>query len=108
MLQSSQEIKLWRWGRPLLGHLKPLLQKGLFQPFHGSIETFIYPAIYHFRSVDVLLTNFHLPRTSLMLLVDAFLKDKTAKKGVVDLYQIALQEKFAFYSFGDSLLFCSL
>jgi S-adenosylmethionine:tRNA-ribosyltransferase-isomerase (queuine synthetase) len=39
-----------------------------------------------------------------MLLVDAFLQSKRAKRGVMDLYRIAIAERFAFYSFGDSLL----
>ena len=39
-----------------------------------------------------------------MLLVDAFLRDKQAKKNVVDLYRIAIENRFAFYSFGDSML----
>jgi S-adenosylmethionine:tRNA ribosyltransferase-isomerase len=53
---------------------------------------------------DALITNFHVPQSSLMLLVDAFLKHKKAKRGILALYQIALQEKFRFYSFGDGML----
>ncbi len=76
---------------------------GSVEAFHGFIDTFMYPP-YHFQLVDMLLTNFHLPKTSLMLLVDAFLQDKGAKRDIMDLYAIAIQERFAFYSFGDSLL----
>lgn len=64
---------------------------------------FIYPP-YEFQIVDTLITNFHLPKTSLMLLVDAFLQHKKAKRNLVELYQIAIENEFSFYSFGDSML----
>ena len=83
--------------------LETVVRDGRFASFRGPIDTFIYPP-HHFQAVDILITNFHLPKTSLMLLVDAFLQDKKAKKSVMDLYQIAIQERFSFYSFGDSLL----
>ncbi len=85
--------------------LETVAKSGRIAPFHGSVDTFIYPP-YSFQSVDILLTNFHLPKTSLMLLVDAFLRDKGAKRGIADLYEIAIRERFSFYSFGDSLLIC--
>ena len=69
----------------------------------GKTELFIFPP-YKFKMVDILLTNFHLPRSSLMLLVEAFLQYKKAKKHLVDLYKIAIKEKFRFYSFGDAML----
>lgn len=69
----------------------------------GNTDIFIYPP-YHFKLVDALLTNFHLPKSSLMLLVDAFLEDKKAKKGIFDLYEIAIKNDFRFYSFGDAML----
>lgn len=57
-----------------------------------------------FHIVDCLMTNFHVPRSSLMALVDAFLKHKKAKRDIKELYEIAIKEGFAFYSFGDSML----
>lgn len=51
-----------------------------------------------------LITNFHVPESSLMYLVDAFLTHKGAKRNILDLYAIAIQEKFRFYSFGDAML----
>lgn len=66
-------------------------------------DLFIYPP-FNFRVVDILITNFHLPRSSLIVLVDAFLKHKEAKKGVIDLYKIAVEERFRFFSFGDAML----
>ncbi len=59
---------------------------------------------YNFRIVDHLITNFHVPQSSLMALVDAFLEHKKAKRRILDLYEIAKQEGFMFYSFGDSML----
>lgn len=83
--------------------LETVAKGGRVSPFHGPIDTFIYPP-YRFQAVDILITNFHLPKTSLMLLVEAFLKSKGAKRGIMDLYEIAIRERFSFYSFGDSLL----
>lgn len=73
------------------------------QPTHQATDLFIFPP-YKFKIVDGLITNFHLPQSSLMLLVDAFLKHKQAKRSVLDLYQLAIRKKFRFYSFGDAML----
>lgn len=59
---------------------------------------------YEFKRTDALITNFHVPKSSLMLLVEAFLKFKKAEMGIIDLYAIAKKEKFRFYSFGDAML----
>lgn len=64
---------------------------------------FIYPP-YNFALADGLITNFHVPKSSLMLLVDALLKHKKAKRNILELYDIAMREKFRFYSFGDGML----
>lgn len=74
-----------------------------FRPFSGFTDIFIFPP-HRFRSAEILLTNFHLPKSSLMLLVDAFLRDKGAKRSLVSLYDEAVREGYAFYSFGDSML----
>lgn len=66
-------------------------------------DIFIYPP-YQFQIADILLTNFHVPKSSLMLLVEAFLADKKAKRTIMDLYAIAIKKEYAFYSFGDSML----
>jgi S-adenosylmethionine:tRNA ribosyltransferase-isomerase len=68
-----------------------------------STDLFIRPP-YEFRLADILITNFHLPESSLMMLVDAFLQAKAANKSVTELYQLAVAEKFRFYSFGDAML----
>lgn len=68
-----------------------------------STDLFIFPP-FHFQIVDHLITNFHVPQSSLMCLVDAFLQHKQAKKNVVELYQIAIEHKMRFFSFGDAML----
>lgn len=65
----------------------------------GLTDLFIYPG-YKFKIVDCLLTNFHLPRTTLFMLVCAFAGEKFAKKA----YQEAIDKKYRFYSYGDAML----
>jgi len=69
----------------------------------GDIHLFIRSG-YSFQIADILITNFHTPRSSLMALVDAFLQHKKSKKSILDIYQIALDNEFQFFSFGDSML----
>ncbi|TSC83258.1 MAG: S-adenosylmethionine:tRNA ribosyltransferase-isomerase [Parcubacteria group bacterium Gr01-1014_19] len=69
----------------------------------ASTQIFIRPP-YDFKVVDVLITNFHLSGTSLMMLMQAFLSNKKSKKSLLDLYHLAIKEKFRFYSFGDAML----
>ena len=59
---------------------------------------------FEFNMVDALITNFHVPKSSLLMLVDAYLKYKGAEIGVIELYQRAIEEKMRFFSFGDSML----
>lgn len=78
-------------------------REGRIEAGSGMTDIFISPP-YTFQTVDALITNFHLPQTSLMMLVEAFLQHKGAQKHVADLYEIAIKEKFRFYSFGDAML----
>jgi len=74
-------------------------ETGRVRAFSGRTGLYITPG-YEFRAVDVLLTNFHLPRTSLLGLVGAFLGvDRT-----LEAYRFAIEERFRFYSFGDAML----
>jgi len=74
---------------------------GLIQPFHGDTAIFITPG-YAFRAVDVLMTNFHLPKSTLFMLVSAFAGQSTMKAA----YAYAIADGYRFYSYGDgSLLF---
>lgn len=69
----------------------------------GPTNLFILPP-YEFKVLDGVLTNFHIPGSSLMMLVEAFLQHKKAKRHLKELYEIALKEGFRFYSFGDGML----
>jgi len=69
----------------------------------GATDLFIYPP-FKFKVVDHLITNFHLPGSSLMMLVDAFLAHKKAPKRILELYEFAIKNEFRFYSFGDAML----
>jgi len=71
--------------------------------FTGDTSLMITPP-YKFKIVDAMITNFHLPNTSLLMLVDAFLQYKGAKRSWRELYDQAIREKLAFYSFGDAML----
>jgi S-adenosylmethionine:tRNA ribosyltransferase-isomerase len=65
----------------------------------GESELFIYPG-YHWRAVDTLLTNFHLPRSTLLAMVMAF----AGKELVREAYEVAVEERYRFFSFGDAIL----
>ena len=65
----------------------------------GSTDIFIYPP-YRFRAVDALLTNFHLPRSTLLMLVSAF----AGREFLLRAYQEAIREHYRFYSYGDCML----
>lgn len=78
-------------------------QSGTVRAGSAVTDIFIRPG-YRFRMAGALVTNFHLPRTSLMLLVQAFLEQKRAPRSLVSLYEEAILERYAFYSFGDAML----
>ena len=74
-------------------------QGQIIRPFEGPTDLFIYPG-YHHRVVDTLITNFHLPRSTLLMLVAAF-----AGKELIDrAYAEAIDMRYRFYSFGDAML----
>ncbi len=69
----------------------------------AETRMFIRPP-YRFTIVDAMVTNFHLPGTSLMMLVQAFLEHKGSRRHILTLYERAIKERFRFYSFGDGML----
>jgi S-adenosylmethionine:tRNA ribosyltransferase-isomerase len=73
--------------------------QGELQAFRGETDLFILPG-YRFRSVDAMLTNFHLPQSSLLMLVAAF----AGTDRVLRAYEHAVQEKYRFFSYGDAML----
>jgi S-adenosylmethionine:tRNA ribosyltransferase-isomerase len=70
---------------------------------YGTTDIFIFPP-HQFTYPDILMTNFHVPKSSLLCLVQAFLVHKGAKRHIIDLYRIAIENEFRFYSFGDAML----
>jgi S-adenosylmethionine:tRNA ribosyltransferase-isomerase len=68
-------------------------------PLTGRTELFIQPG-FEFRRVNALLTNFHLPRSTLLALVVAFAGVEETRR----LYRLAVEERYRFYSFGDAML----
>ena len=74
-------------------------EDGVIAPFAGDTSLFIAPG-YRFRAVDVLLTNFHLPRSTLFMLVAAFSGLDTMKRA----YAHAVEKGYRFYSYGDACL----
>jgi S-adenosylmethionine:tRNA ribosyltransferase-isomerase len=70
---------------------------------YGTTDLFIFPP-YQFTYPDILMTNFHVPKSSLMCLVQAFLEHKGGKQHVTQLYEQAIAERMRFFSFGDAML----
>ena len=72
---------------------------GEIVPSRGWTDIFIYPG-YRFRAVDALITNFHLPRSTLLMLVSAF----ASRQQILDAYREAVNRRYRFFSFGDAML----
>lgn len=73
--------------------------EGKFQEENGWTDIFIYPG-YKFKAVDVLITNFHLPKSTLIMLVSAL----AGKDLILEAYEKAVTEKYRFFSFGDAMI----
>jgi len=72
---------------------------GKISPFSGMVDLYIKPG-HKFRFVDHLITNFHLPKSSLLVLVSAF----AGREDILASYNEAVREKYRFYSYGDAML----
>jgi len=72
---------------------------GSVAPFEGPTDLYILPG-YSFKVVDVMVTNFHLPRSTLLMLVSAF----AGRQTILNTYQQAIEQEYRFYSFGDAML----
>ena len=86
-------------GTTVLRALESALVDGELQPFAGDTSIFIFPG-YRIRSVDALLTNFHLPESTLLMLVSAF----AGKERIFAAYEHAVRERYRFFSYGDAML----
>jgi S-adenosylmethionine:tRNA ribosyltransferase-isomerase len=69
------------------------------QPFEGETQIFIYPG-YTIRSIDGLITNFHLPQSTLLMLVSAL----AGREYMLDAYRHAVAQRYRFFSYGDAML----
>lgn len=69
-----------------------------FVPCHGETNIFIYPG-FKFKAIDGLITNFHLPKSTLVMLVSAF----SSKENILNAYKDAVDNKYRFFSFGDAM-----
>lgn len=74
-------------------------ENGFIKPCNADTQIFIYPP-YKFKCVDALVTNFHLPESTLIMLVSAL----TGREEVLSLYETAVKEKYRFFSFGDAMM----
>jgi len=86
-------------GTTVARSLEGAAHSGGLEAYTGKTELFIYPG-YHWRVVDGLITNFHLPRSSLLMLVSAML----GRDRLLHLYREAIGHQYRFYSFGDAML----
>lgn len=73
-------------------------EKGIVHAGSGWTQIFIYPG-YQFKAIDCLITNFHLPESTLLMLVSAL----AGRKNVLNAYDIAVKQKYRFFSFGDAM-----
>lgn len=76
-------------------------ENGVVHPTSGDTDIFIYPG-YKFKAVDALITNFHLPESTLLMLVSAF----SQRDIMLNAYDTAVREKYRFFSFGDAMFIC--
>ena len=76
-------------------------EQGLVREAEGDTNIFIYPG-YKFKCVDALITNFHLPESTLLMLVSAL----AGKDHIMQAYEEAVKEKYRFFSFGDAMFIC--
>ncbi len=72
--------------------------EGMVRPFADWVNIFIYPG-YHFKCVDALITNFHLPESTLIMLVSAL----AGREHVLEAYRTAVEQRYRFFSFGDAM-----
>lgn len=86
-------------GTTVVRALESAMRDGELHPFAGETRIFIFPG-YRIRSIDALITNFHLPESTLLMLVSAF----AGKERVFAAYEHAIAERYRFFSYGDAML----
>jgi S-adenosylmethionine:tRNA ribosyltransferase-isomerase len=86
-------------GTTVVRALESSLREGVVTPFAGETQIFIFPG-YRITSIDALVTNFHLPESTLLMLVSAF----AGREFMLDAYRHAVHEHYRFFSYGDAML----
>ena len=86
-------------GTTVVRALESATVEGRLHPFAGETQIFIFPG-YRITSIDGLITNFHLPQSTLLMLVSAL----TNREFILDAYRYAVQERYRFFSYGDAML----
>ena len=85
-------------GTTTVRSLEAATRDGKLMPYRGETDIFIYPG-FEFQVVDAMITNFHLPESTLLMLVSAF----ASKKMLLDAYNVAIDEEYRFFSYGDAM-----
>ena len=86
-------------GTTTVRSIESAAKEGKLQTFSGDTQLFIYPG-YQFQVCDGMITNFHLPESSLLMLVSAF----AGYDQVMKAYQVAIARQYRFFSYGDAML----
>ena len=96
---KAQKRRIIAVGTTSVRTLESAAHKDEIQPICGPTDIFIYPG-YQFKVVDGMITNFHLPKSTLIMLVSAF----AGRENILHCYQEAITQKYRFFSFGDAML----
>ena len=96
---KSKNCPIFAIGTTVARCLESNLKNDLFMPEIGSTNLFIYPG-YTFKAINGLVTNFHLPKSSLLILIAALIKLKNVKR----VYNHAIKKQYRFFSYGDAML----
>jgi S-adenosylmethionine:tRNA ribosyltransferase-isomerase len=86
-------------GTTVVRALESATVEGVMRPFAGETQIFIFPG-YRITSIDALITNFHLPQSTLLMLVSAL----AGKDAILDAYRYAVLQRYRFFSYGDAML----
>ena len=95
----ARQGRVFAVGTTVLRALEAASQTGQLQPYCGDTDIFIYPG-FQFHCVDALLTNFHLPKSTLLMLVSAL----ASKELIFEAYSQAIERQYRFFSYGDCML----
>lgn len=95
---KSQGGRVIAVGTTSVRSLESMARQGEIKPFEGDTDIFIYPG-YEFQVIDAMITNFHLPESTLLMLISAF----AGFGHVMSAYQCAIEERYRFFSYGDAM-----